>query len=470
MDRRRFLLSLAGAATFAPQATRARAAPAIVGAALTIDGNDPGRAIPADFTGLSYESGILASPDYFSPDNRSVVGLLRGLGGHGVLRFGGNASERTFWRAAGPTTDGEDYVITPTAIDALAGLLEEIDWRLIYGLNLARGTPEAAAEEAAYVAGKFGKRLLAFQIGNEPDGFAIWAGERQKGYDVSAYIAEWRRFHDAIRARVPDAPFAGPAIAGEAGWLRAFVDAEHDDLVLVTRHFYADGPARAPYVSIDRLLHAAAKFAPVAAETRAISAAHGLPFRIAEANSVFMEGHPGVSDTFASALWGLEFMFEIANAGGAGVNFHTGDAKAYTPIAPAGGGRHSARPLYYGMLMFKEAVADAKLVPARLDAAGLNLAAYSTRAPDGTLRACLINKDLGSAARVRIDAGRRMKSATAQRLTAPAIDATAGVLLAGSAVDDLGIWAPKPAAILSFSEQSVFVPPGSAVLVTLSEA
>jgi hypothetical protein len=84
---------------------------------------------------------------------------------------------------------------------------------------------------------------------------------------------------------------------------------------------------------------------------RSISESSRLPFRIAETNSVFNEGQPGLSDTIGSALWGIEFMLQVAEAGGQGVNFHTGDAKAYTPIGPGPNG-HVARPLYYAMLMF----------------------------------------------------------------------------------------------------------------------
>ena len=88
-----------------------------------------------------------------------------------MLRLGGNSSEATFWRGPRDGNKGGGIVITPTAIDALVALLASLDWRLIYGLNLARGTPDAAADEAAYVAQAAGRRLLAFEIGNEPDGF-----------------------------------------------------------------------------------------------------------------------------------------------------------------------------------------------------------------------------------------------------------------------------------------------------------
>jgi hypothetical protein len=140
-------------------------------ASVAVGYDQPGRAISQHFIGLSYESAILASPDYLSPENLSVMGLLRGLGPGAVLRLGGNSSERTVWRDTGNGSGAKTFVITPAAIDALAALLNALDWRLIYGLNLARGTPEAAAEEAAYVARAVSPRLLAFQIGNEPDGF-----------------------------------------------------------------------------------------------------------------------------------------------------------------------------------------------------------------------------------------------------------------------------------------------------------
>ena len=186
---------------------------------------------------------MLASPEHLSPGNLSVIGFLRGLGPGGVLRLGGNSSERTVWRDTGDRSGVETLVITPAAIDALAALLNTLDWRLIYGLNLARGKPEAAAEEAAYVGRAAGPRLLAFQIGNEPDGFGRWSGVRPQSYDFDAFLAEWQQFHAAIRARLPTAPFAGPDIAGEQRWIRPFIEAADDGLVLVTRHYYADGPA-----------------------------------------------------------------------------------------------------------------------------------------------------------------------------------------------------------------------------------
>ena len=441
--------------------------PVEVGVAIAYE--RPGPPVAEDFIGLSYESALLTNADYFSPDNQSVCGLLRGLGSNGVLRIGGNTSERTFWRSPSATPpQGASYVITLAAINALAALLQALNWRLIYGLNLARGTPEAAADEAEYVARATGQRLLAFQIGNEPDGFGKWSAVRPPSYDVHAFIGEWRPFHAAIRARLPDAKFAGPATAGDGGWIAPFADSARDSLVMLTQHYYSDGPAGATHINLPKLLHSANQVHPILTDMGALSRKYGLPYRIAETNSIFAEGHPGVSDTFGACLWGLELMFQIAAAGGAGINFHTGDAKAYTPIGAGEAGRHRARPLYYGMLMFKEAVSGGGApVPTQIGAADVNLAAYAVRARDGTLRVCLMNKDLAKSVRVSIDAGRTLRAASVTRLTADDVSATTGVALGGASVDDFGGWMPKTSEILRPEPDiSVNVPAISAALVT----
>src|SRR6266849_5747336 len=345
LDRRSFL-ALAGSTLLARTSARADAA---VAASVTIAYEDPGRAIAADFIGLSYESALIAAPDYFTPGNYSLLGLIRALGAHGVIRIGGNTSERTVWETGAAKHAPSQYVVTPAAVERLAAFMRKLGWRVIYGLNLADNTPERAADEAAYVAGALGSKLIAFQIGNEPDGFGRWSGVRPASYDVRTFLAEWQKFHVAIHARVPDARFAGPAVAAETDWIPPFAEARHEHLVLLTRHYYAAGPAADPGVNLPKLLGSAAQIEPVLRQLEAFGRTYRLPYRIAETNSVYAGGRSGVSDTLGAALWGAELMFQIAAAGGAGVNFHGGPDKVYTPIA-ASAAPHHARPLYYGML------------------------------------------------------------------------------------------------------------------------
>jgi hypothetical protein len=472
--RRGLLRGVAAAAAALLARSRARAQ-GDADALLTVDDRNAGRPIAPDFVGLSYESAILAAGDYFTPDNASVLGLIRRLGLNGVLRIGGNTSERTVWRAeAAPAAPGS-FVITPASIDRLAATLRILGWKLVYGLNLARGTPEEAAAEAAYVARAVGADLMAFQIGNEPDGFGRWTAVRPQSYDVAAYLKEWRAFHAAVRARVPTARFAGPDIAGATDWVGAFAAARPEGLVLLTRHYYADGPSGAPHVSLEKLLRSDGQIAPVLDELARTGRAHGLPWRIIEANSIYDEGQGGVSDTLGAALWGLELMFQAAAAGAAGVNLHAGvhnrrpgDDKAYTPIARGEAGRHRARPLYYAMLMFAQAARGA-LVPMRLATDMRALAAFAVRTPEEGLRVCLINKDFARGARVRIDARRSFATLSVMRLVGPSADATSGITLGGASVDDFGRWVPgtNEAALAPSGEVAVDVPPMSAALVFL---
>jgi hypothetical protein len=470
--RRRFLIGAAAtAATLLASGTN-RSQPGI-SPRLAVSYEDPGQAIPLDFVGLSYESAILARGDYFTPDNASTLGLIRSLGENGIVRIGGNTSERTVWIADANPTEAASFLITPANIDRLAAALRVLGWKLIYGLNLARGAPAEAADEAAYVANAVGENLLAFQIGNEPDGFGRWTKVRPASYDVSTYLAEWRTFHAAIHARVPAAAFAGPDVSSATDWAAAFAQAIPERLVLLTHHYYADGPAGAPHVSLAKLLQSDSQIHPLLERLARYSRTYRLPYRITETNSVYDEGQPGVSDTLGAALWGLELMFRVAGAGAAGVNFHCGvhnrrasEDKAYTPIARSGD-HYRAMPLYYSMLMFAQAARGA-LVPAHLapDIGGLK--AFAVRTPEETFRICLINQDITYDKRVAIESRREFRVASMLRLAGPAIDATTGVTLGGASVDGFGRWAPLLQEVhITGNEIIVDVPAASAALVSL---
>src|SRR5262249_56243057 len=83
MDRRRFLLGLAGGGAALIGRASAQGGPAM--ARLAVDYEDAGRAIARDFIGLSYESAVVAANDFFTADNRTLLRLLRTLGSPAVL-------------------------------------------------------------------------------------------------------------------------------------------------------------------------------------------------------------------------------------------------------------------------------------------------------------------------------------------------------------------------------------------------
>jgi Glycosyl hydrolase family 79, N-terminal domain len=456
---------------------------------LTIDPHNTGSTIGPDFTGLSYEKAQLGDPTFFSPQNKELIALVRRLGESGVLRIGGNTSEYCYWTpkptaadiaaSAAPvnpsTGKHPDAVrkITPQAVRNLQGFVDTTGWNLIYGLNMGTGTPEAAADEAAYVMKLLGPKLVAFQLCNEPDLF-FRNGIRKAGYDFTDFAKEWQHFYEVIRARVPNAPFSGPDTAFNTEWLVPFAKRFKNEIKFVSQHYYAEGPPTDPSMTIERLLRPnpklEAEFAGMA-QTRKDT---GLPFRLTETNSCYQAGKQGVSNTFASALWGAELMYQLATAGGIGINFHGGGFGWYTPIAGTQDKGFEARPIYYGMLLFAQAGAG-QLVENKLSEPQPEdeVAAYSLKTPSG-LKTILFNKNPNSALRVEIDPGQRAQRAAMLQLTAPHLDSTSGVTLGGSAVevtDAHADWSAsaQPALRAKHGVFAVDLPAASAALISFAD-
>ncbi len=189
-------------------------------------GNAATSAVPLDYLGFSCETSQLGDPTFFAADNHELVSLFKTLTPAGILRLGGNSSEFCWWKTSATGQPPElpasakaadnwmphsFTAIEPVAIDRLAEFLKATDWKVIYGLNLGTGSAERDAEEAAYVARKLGKRLLFFQIGNEPE-FYRDANNRLRSQDwnFDKYLAQWLAFAKAVIARVPEARFGGP--------------------------------------------------------------------------------------------------------------------------------------------------------------------------------------------------------------------------------------------------------------------
>jgi hypothetical protein len=94
MQRRQFC-SLAGA--IAAAAVVQPSCLLAVPVSLTVESTKRLAKVPGDFMGLSYESGQLAYPDFFSAQNTNLIAIFRTLSPSGVLRLGGNLSEFTVW-------------------------------------------------------------------------------------------------------------------------------------------------------------------------------------------------------------------------------------------------------------------------------------------------------------------------------------------------------------------------------------
>ena len=198
-----------------------------------------------------------------------------------------------------------------------------------------------------------------------------------------------------------------------------------------------------------------------------VSEAAGVPFRLGECNSVSDGGTAGVSDVFASALWGADFLFDLAEQGANGINFHGGFGDhGYTPLSFRDN-HYRAHPLYYGMLLFHLA-ARGRVVPVECQTTA-NVTAHAVLGDDGKLRVAIINKSLTQPVLASIASGSTRMKAEVVRLTAPSVVAKDGVMLAGSAVRADGVWMPQsgePAARVN-GQFELSVPAASAAMLTI---
>ena len=407
--------------------------------------------VPLDYMGLSYESGQLAYPDFFSPRNTALIRMFRTLSPSGVLRLGGNLSEFTLWSETEPATPPEKgglvgpdpghreprtFVITPRSIRNLQGFLAATGWRCIYGLNLGGGTLEQALAEGAYVAKTLGQQLIAVQFGNEPDLFKH-RDQQNKPWTFEEYFARWKTFRAAFHQRLPQVAVAGPDTAKNQTWVKQFTGDAPKEIVLVTSHYYPLGPPTDPTMTIDRLLHPGTVFDHSCREAMDSARAAGLPFRMAEGNSCYNAGRPGVSDTFASALWAGDFCLQMATLGCVGVNLHGGANGYYSPIVGSIENCFAVGPEYYG-LMLAQHFAGHTLKMTTLEAREGNVTAYAAGEADATHCVAVFNKDSRHARITIADPAVGFTRAAVVRLEAPSIDAKDGVKFQGSTVKSDG--------------------------------
>jgi Glycosyl hydrolase family 79, N-terminal domain len=451
--------------------------------------------IPDDFTGLGYEISSVAIPGLLSDKNRAYVRLVRGLGANGVIRVGGITSDSASFAAdAIASSAAKSTVINTANLRELGTFLDATGWRLIWGLNLGSGDMKNAAEEAVAVSAAVKDKLLAFEIGNEPDGFAGGAlnAHGLQNYGYGDYLKEFRAYKAAIRSKLPDAPFAGPDASWATDWVSRFAADEGNDLKLLTKHYYRAGAsnpyldklidssqraeyeARAKNNKIELLIREDASLRGMLQELSIMAAASHVPFRICEANSFYGGGQPGVSDAFVSALWVLDFMWTLAYGGAAGVNMQTGInhldfVSYYSAIRNDANGAASIGPEYYGMLAFAQA-SKGERIALDYDADGLNLAAYAVLDDHGHLMLTLINKDRNTDADVTMTTGQTFQNATAWRLKGLALDSADNVTLGGIEVAANDRWHAREVEYLLTvgGAGEIHVPAASAAIVTWS--
>jgi hypothetical protein len=452
-----------------------------------------GKPIPSGFTGLSME--IKALEQYAGSDPTAIDPILLHLvediapEQRPVLRLGGDSTDWSWWPVSHVAKPGGiRFTITPTWLKVARSLATAVRGRLILGVDLEADSEAVASAEANAMINQIGRSSIdALELGNEPElyGSFAWyrstAGRlvlgRPRGYDFS----EFDRDFSSFAPHLPDVALAGPS-SGAASWLSElgpFLNSQPRVHVVTVHAYPLKHCTKSTVVTIPQLLSEQSSHGLAAgvAPYVAVADQHHDPLRVDEMNGVSCGGTRGVSDTFASALWVLDTLFEMARTGVSGVNIHTVPNTINEILGPQlvdGTWRMRVHPEYYGMMMFGEAApAGSRLLKVTSVPLPAGVKVWATRASDGVIHVVIINKQLAKAQTLHLGIAGARGRASLEMLRAPSIHATGGVTFGGQtfgAQTSTGVLAgpaTHDTVTASGGSYTVKVPPATATMLTI---
>ena len=436
----------------------------------------PGPRVPQTFLGLSFEAKALPQLAHYG-DEGNMVNLLRQVA-PGLIRFGGvTVDTQTAW--ASQSHPKPNWAVSAITADDLAGvdrLAREAHWGVLLAVTLGHPDPGAAADEVANAQAIMRTTLAGVEIGNEPDGYVI-EHLRTDPYTYDDYRQQLDSYLQAIGTSFP---LVGPDVSTpkRGSWIQSL--AEDERPVVLSGHYYPLSECHGYLPVVGDLLTRGIRSAEKRNLDRlaAISNSTGVPLRVGETNNISCGGEPDVSNTFASALWAVDYMTQAMRDGIAGINFHDivsnctgyGALCAATPDALAAG-RLTAQPEWYALLLARRLLGDSPL-PARLGPGRQNVTVSAFRSPGGNLHIVVVDdREPGSKpVRVKLALPKSFARGTVLRLTGPAPGAKVGTRLGGVLVGRDGTFRlPRRLPRLSggAGTLNLVVTPSSAALVTV---
>ena len=465
---------------------------------VTVRVGRPVLAVPSSFIGVSVEQNELLLYDRYRSAFLRLLHVLQPSGDSSplVLRIGGESADSSFW---GPTPfamvqpayrQDHPYVLTPAWMTEAGSLVGAGALKVIFDLNLAAHSPAMAAAVATAAWNAFpAQSISSFEIGNEPDLYrfglvglsqAVRGRQNTWAFDfgVGDYLPLFGAYAAAVQQAIPAARLAGPAGDNRSTtWVSALgVGAQRRWLSLVTEHYYppfagcvAAGTRKYPSASAYLKDAVAAGFAQGERPMADVAHALGLQVRLTETGSSVCGGVAGQTDTFATALWAPDMLFNLLAARLDGVNIHlraNGFVNSALLYAPTG---LYAEPLFYGLALFARTLGPgAELMRTVRTGGPGKVKVWIVRLGDGSLRALYINKSSQNAYVAFASSGSR--TARLDRLSAPSITANGSVALDGQRFRADGGWTGTPAASHVPGRRGVYrvlVPRFSAALLSV---
>jgi hypothetical protein len=357
---------------------------------------------------------------------------------------------------------------TRAELDSLFLFAQQAGCKILMGLNLKNSNALCADTEASYVMQYQNSSLFGFEVGNEPDLYPI------SKYSYRDYIQDYTSYYNTIKQSNPAAVFTGPACASNfESFTLPFCGEMGNKISMLTQHYYGGKRDAAKIsVQIDSLM-SEYKLSHISAVVRRLvgcANSKGIPFRMSECNSLDNGGQKGVSNAFVSAVWALDYMYQLARDSCAGVNFHGGLDGAYTVFSKEDI-TYSARPIAYGILAFQIG-SKGRFISSTVTNNNINLDSYSVVDTSKNIYTTIINKERdtlqNAVINLDVDAGNsNYLSAEYVQLSSDSLGDTKKVSLGGQVINSYGTcpafnWLPLT---VSSHTTQIPVPAGSAVVV-----
>ena len=449
--------------------------------------------IPGSFFGLAIEYDELASYEaegtlfdrvlsLMQPQDRSPL----------VLRVGGKSGDNMYWNTDTSHSPPWVFSLDDQWMQQLGALARRDDLRVMLGLNMAVHSPQMAADFAkAAIAALPRGALVGLDVGNEPDLYYLQPALQKErvattlpstshewtdAYSPQDYRRDYDEYARVLTAEVPGIPLAGPdTVSSVLDWVTALGGLGQRSPQVITTHRYPSSTCAPPlsnyYPSMRSFLGEGGSFglAKTVIPTLNYASRHRMTVRVNELNTVSCGGVPGVTDTFATALWTPDALFEMVKTGASGVNWETRPGNGNAPFHPTSGGIEPL-PELYGLATFAQMLGPRpRLISTKLTGpTDLHLKVWVVRSSDG-LRILLINKG-ARAATTTLRVGPAATHATVRWLWAAATNSRRSITLGGQSIGSDARWRGRPRHTTTSRRHGLYkltVPGYSAALLTL---
>lgn len=425
---------------------------------ITLNSSQLRRTIPNDFLGLSFEmSSIMAANNngaYWMSGTAGPLSAMLSKIGVKNIRIGGNSSER------------EPYATTSDAanVDAFANL---IGANLIWTVPVKTYYDESSS--VSFVQSMYDDQHVShsysfptnIEVGNEPDNDD---GTDGSSITYSTWQSRYDTLSNAFRTQINSSILStGPSSASCCTFPNGletdptYQGSLKSTIGSVTVHNYPLGASSAfgSVANGDSEILAAkldGQYQTFYNDFNDNASNEGYNVRIEETNSAYGGSNNGVTNTYAAALWALDYFCYMAyDTNMSGMNLHNGpigsNSGSYNAISPIGVSSTplSLQPPGYGLWVFHYGSQGQPLQTTMSNPSGANVTAYGLLETNGGETVHVINRTYGSGAvdaTVTVTPGGSYTYAQVIYLQQANDDitATTGITFGGAAMNSDGTW------------------------------